>query len=71
VINQSGYVVADARERGLAVMRTLNYRPNSAAQARVTGRTRMLGVIASTRPRSGLPLSSWRWRAAPTRGGTP
>jgi DNA-binding LacI/PurR family transcriptional regulator len=46
VINQSGYVGADARERVLAFMRKLNYRPNSAAQALVTGRTRTLGFIS-------------------------
>jgi DNA-binding LacI/PurR family transcriptional regulator len=34
------------RERVLAAMRTLDYRPNSAARALVTGRSRTLGVVS-------------------------
>jgi DNA-binding LacI/PurR family transcriptional regulator len=46
VINDSGYVGARTRDRVLAAMRELNYRPNTAAQALVTGRTRTLGVVS-------------------------
>jgi DNA-binding LacI/PurR family transcriptional regulator len=46
VVNQTGYVGSRTRERVLAAMRELDYRPNSAARALVTGRTRTLGVIS-------------------------
>jgi DNA-binding LacI/PurR family transcriptional regulator len=46
VVNESGYVGASTRERVQAAMRELNYRPNSAAQALVTGRSRTLGVVS-------------------------
>jgi DNA-binding LacI/PurR family transcriptional regulator len=45
VINKSGYVGAGTRERVLAAMRELNYRPNSAARTLVTGRSKTLGVV--------------------------
>src|SRR5919201_1518990 len=45
VINESGYVGARTRERVLAAMRELNYRPNSAAQRLVTGRSKTVGVV--------------------------
>lgn len=45
VVNQTGYVGTRTRERVLTAMRELNYRPNSAARALVTGRSRTLGVI--------------------------
>jgi DNA-binding LacI/PurR family transcriptional regulator len=46
VVNRSGYVGLRTRERVLAAMRELDYRPNSAARALVTGRTRTLGVVS-------------------------
>jgi DNA-binding LacI/PurR family transcriptional regulator len=46
VVNARGYVGEHTRERVLAAMRELNYRPNSAAQALVTGRSKTLGVIS-------------------------
>jgi DNA-binding LacI/PurR family transcriptional regulator len=45
VINGSDHVAADTRERVLAAMRKLDYRPNSMARALATGRTNTLGVI--------------------------
>src|ERR1700750_2468989 len=47
VINASEHVRPETRERVLAAMKELDYRPNSAARALVTGRTRTLGVISS------------------------
>src|SRR4051794_17283746 len=46
VVNESGYVGHVTRERVLAAMRELSYRPNSAARALVTGRSNTLGVIS-------------------------
>ena len=46
VINGSPQVRAATRERVLAAMRELDYRPNSAARALVTGRSQTLGVVS-------------------------
>jgi DNA-binding LacI/PurR family transcriptional regulator len=46
VLHDSPAVRPETRERVLAAMRELDYRPNSAARALVTGRTRTLGVIS-------------------------
>ena len=46
VINGSRHVSPQTRERVLSAMRELGYRPNSAARALATGRTRTVGVIA-------------------------
>ena len=46
VVNAREYVGGDTRERVLTAMRELNYRPNRAAQALVTGRSKTLGVIS-------------------------
>jgi DNA-binding LacI/PurR family transcriptional regulator len=46
VVNARGYVGGRTRERVLTAMRELNYRPNPAAQALVTGRSKTLGVIS-------------------------
>ena len=46
VVNSREYVGGDTRERVLAAMRELDYRPNRAAQALVTGRSKTLGVIS-------------------------
>jgi DNA-binding LacI/PurR family transcriptional regulator len=46
VINESPLVRAETRERVLAAMRELDYRPNPAARALVTGRSRTLGVVS-------------------------
>jgi DNA-binding LacI/PurR family transcriptional regulator len=46
VVNAREYVGGDTRERVLMAMRELDYRPNQAAQALVTGRSRTLGVIS-------------------------
>jgi DNA-binding LacI/PurR family transcriptional regulator len=46
VINDSAHVRAETRARVLAAMRTLDYRPNPAARALVTGRSRTLGVVS-------------------------
>jgi DNA-binding LacI/PurR family transcriptional regulator len=46
VVNSRDYVGGDTRERVLAAMRELSYRPNRAAQALVTGRSKTLGVIS-------------------------
>src|SRR5215218_9385800 len=46
VVNARGYVGGLNRERVLSAMRELNYRPNTAAQALVTGRSKTLGVIS-------------------------
>jgi DNA-binding LacI/PurR family transcriptional regulator len=45
VINGSPRVRAETRERVTAAMRELGYRPNSAARALATGRTKTLGVV--------------------------
>jgi DNA-binding LacI/PurR family transcriptional regulator len=46
VINGSDQVRADTRERVLAAMRMLDYRPNPVARALVTGRSRTIGVVS-------------------------
>jgi DNA-binding LacI/PurR family transcriptional regulator len=46
VVNARGYVGGRTRERVQTAMRELNYRPNPAAQALVTGRSKTLGVIS-------------------------
>src|SRR5690348_6652494 len=46
VINDSVHVRSETRERVLAAMRELDYRPNSMARALVTGRSRTLGVVS-------------------------
>ncbi len=46
VVNDAPHVRADVRERVLAAIRELNYRPNPAARALVTQRTHVVGAIA-------------------------
>ena len=46
VLHDSPHVRGDTRERVLAAIRQLDYRPNSVAQALVTGRSRTLGVVS-------------------------
>ena len=46
VLNRSEHVREETRERVLAAMRMLDYRPNSVARALVTGRSRTLGVVS-------------------------
>src|SRR5581483_5887866 len=46
VINGSPHVRPETREKVLAAMRELGYRPNSVARALVTGRSNMLGVVS-------------------------
>jgi DNA-binding LacI/PurR family transcriptional regulator len=46
VLNGSGNVRQDTRERVLRAMRKLDYRPNSLARALVTGRSWTLGVVS-------------------------
>ncbi len=45
VINGSSHVRPETRERVLAAMRELDYRPNPTARALVTGRSNTLGVV--------------------------
>jgi DNA-binding LacI/PurR family transcriptional regulator len=46
VLHDSPHVRQDTRERVLAAMRQLDYRPNTVAQALVTGRSKTLGVVS-------------------------
>lgn len=46
VINGVGVVAPETRERVLAAIKTLGYRPNSAARALVTQRSGLLGIIS-------------------------
>jgi DNA-binding LacI/PurR family transcriptional regulator len=46
VINDSAHVRPETRRRVLAAMRQLDYHPNPAARALVTGRSRTLGVVS-------------------------
>jgi DNA-binding LacI/PurR family transcriptional regulator len=46
VVNGTGYVAVDTRERVVSAMRMLGYRPNPAARALVTGRSRTIGVVS-------------------------
>jgi len=46
VINGSPHVRPETRDRVLAAMRELGYRPNPVARALVTGRSRTLGVVS-------------------------
>jgi len=45
VLNNSPLVRGETRERVLAAIRELDYRPNSVARALVTGRSKTLGVV--------------------------
>ena len=47
VINDQPGVRASTRERVLAAMRELDYRPSSAARSLASGRSRVIGIIAS------------------------
>jgi len=46
VLHDSPHVRAETRERVLAAIRQLDYRPNSMAQALASGRSRTLGVVS-------------------------
>jgi DNA-binding LacI/PurR family transcriptional regulator len=46
VINSSEHVKGDTRERVLAAMRMLDYRPNAVARALATGKSQTLGVVS-------------------------
>jgi len=46
VLHDSPHVRPDTRERVLAAIRQLDYRPNTVAQALVTGRSKTLGVVS-------------------------
>jgi len=46
VINNNAHVRPATRDRVLSAMRQLDYRPNPAARALVTGRSRTLGVVS-------------------------
>src|SRR5213596_1248387 len=46
VINDNAHVRPETRDRVLSAMRRLGYRPNPAARALVTGRSRTLGVVS-------------------------
>jgi DNA-binding LacI/PurR family transcriptional regulator len=46
VINDSSHVRVETRQRVVAAMRELGYRPNSVARALVTGRSNTLGVVS-------------------------
>ena len=46
VVNGTGYVAADTRERVLEAMQMLGYRPNPAARTLVTGRSKTIGVVS-------------------------
>lgn len=47
VLHDSPHVRGDTRERVLAAIRQLEYRPNSTARALATGRSKTLGVVSS------------------------
>ena len=51
VLHDSPHVRGDTRERVLAAIRQLDYRPNSMARALVTGRSKTLGVVSSVAER--------------------
>ena len=46
VINASAHVRPETRERVLAAMQQLDYRPNSVARALATGRSKTIGVVS-------------------------
>src|ERR687888_2675669 len=46
VLNDSMHVRPETRERVLAAMRMLDYRPNPVARALVTGRSKTIGVVS-------------------------
>src|SRR5207245_10246307 len=46
VINGSPHVRPETRDRVMAAMEELGYRPNPVARALVTGRSKMLGVVS-------------------------
>ncbi|WP_022881341.1 LacI family DNA-binding transcriptional regulator [Gryllotalpicola ginsengisoli] len=57
VVNNSPALRDETRERVLAAMEQLHYRPNRAARALKTSRSRMIGVLASVRATYGPALT--------------
>jgi DNA-binding LacI/PurR family transcriptional regulator len=53
VLNNSDAIRAETRDRVVAAMEELQYRPNRAARALVTSRTRTIGVLTSLRSNYG------------------
>jgi DNA-binding LacI/PurR family transcriptional regulator len=53
VLNKSVSIREETRERVLAAMAELQYRPSAAARALSTSRTKTIGVLASTRAHYG------------------
>jgi DNA-binding LacI/PurR family transcriptional regulator len=53
VLNNSDAIRAETRERVVAAMEQLQYRPNRAARALVTSRTRTIGVLTARREHYG------------------
>ncbi|MDP4333403.1 LacI family DNA-binding transcriptional regulator [Curtobacterium sp. A7_M15] len=53
VLNNSDAIRAETRDRVLAAMEQLQYRPNRAARALVTSRTRTIGVLTAQRSHYG------------------
>ncbi|WP_261974968.1 LacI family DNA-binding transcriptional regulator, partial [Curtobacterium sp. B18] len=53
VLNNSDAVVAETRDKVLAAMEQLQYRPNRAARALVTSRTHTIGVLTAQRSHYG------------------
>ena len=69
VINDSAHVRPETKQRVLAAMRQLDYRPNPAARALVTGRSGTLGVVSFDTTLYGPGLDAVRDRAGRPRRG--
>ena len=63
-LNGADHVRPQTRERVLAAMAQLDYRPNSVARALVTGRSRTLGVVTFDTT-STVPPPRWPGSSAP------
>ncbi len=69
VVNGHGNVVAATRERVLEALQAVGYRPNAAARALATGRSRALGVLTFSVSRLGDVRSLSGISAAASRAG--
>ncbi|WP_460810051.1 LacI family DNA-binding transcriptional regulator [Microlunatus endophyticus] len=61
VLNNRGSVSGQTRDRVVDAAEQLNYRPNLAAQALSSGRSRTIGVVTMEEPSTALPR---HWRAS-------
>ncbi len=70
VLNNSDAIRAETKDRVLAAMEQLQYRPNRAARALVTSRTHTIGVLTAQRSHYGPAATMQPSRTPPSRAAT-